>query len=211
MKLKIEYINEETSEKLILKNKGNNVFYNSSRIHDNNEFEKLTGVKLPDEFMDHVIAYFLAHELGHVAAGYDSSGSLIDAIFDEGETDFQAVWYVALKYKNPICAIATLLCENAYQLSFDLSPEIDGKFKGYQLTAITVLNALVDSKLTEILAGEMKLNIQDANFGQVISIVQPLHEGIQAADPMVLNAIGGGGIELNTQAHEILSALMTAR
>ena len=43
MKLKIEYINEETNEKLIVKNKRDKVFYHSSEEHNANEFEQLTG------------------------------------------------------------------------------------------------------------------------------------------------------------------------
>lgn len=43
MKLKFQYINEETGEKLILKNEGSKVFYHSSEIHDPKEFEELTG------------------------------------------------------------------------------------------------------------------------------------------------------------------------
>jgi len=43
MKLKIEYLNEDTGEKLIVKNDGEKVFYHYSEFHDPKEFGQLTG------------------------------------------------------------------------------------------------------------------------------------------------------------------------
>ena len=42
-KLKFQYINEETGEKLVVKNIGSKVYYHSSQIHDPKEFEELSG------------------------------------------------------------------------------------------------------------------------------------------------------------------------
>lgn len=50
MKLKIEFINEDTSQKIIVKNKGNKVFYHDSDIHDEREYEELTGKVLKLDF-----------------------------------------------------------------------------------------------------------------------------------------------------------------
>ena len=51
MKLKIEYINEETNEKFVLKNRNDKVFYHDSKIHDPKEYEELSGkvIKLSKE------------------------------------------------------------------------------------------------------------------------------------------------------------------
>jgi hypothetical protein len=43
MKLKIEYINENTGQKIVVKNKNNKVYYQNSEVHDSGEFEELTG------------------------------------------------------------------------------------------------------------------------------------------------------------------------
>lgn len=43
MKLKIEFIDENTGQKIVVKNKGEKVFYQNSDIHDSREFEQLTG------------------------------------------------------------------------------------------------------------------------------------------------------------------------
>lgn len=43
MKIKIEHINEETGVKVVVKNKGDEVYYHNSDIHDPKEFEKLSG------------------------------------------------------------------------------------------------------------------------------------------------------------------------
>ena len=43
MKLKLEHINEDTGIKVVVKNKGDEVYYHNSDIHDPREFEKLTG------------------------------------------------------------------------------------------------------------------------------------------------------------------------
>ena len=43
MKLKLTYIDEETGVKVVVKNKGNEVYYHISDIHDPKEFERLTG------------------------------------------------------------------------------------------------------------------------------------------------------------------------
>ena len=42
MKLRIEYIDEDSGEKIIVKNKGNKVLFHSSEIHVPMEFEDLT-------------------------------------------------------------------------------------------------------------------------------------------------------------------------
>jgi hypothetical protein len=43
MKLKIEFIDENTGQKIVVKNKGTKVMYQNSNIHDSGEFEELTG------------------------------------------------------------------------------------------------------------------------------------------------------------------------
>jgi hypothetical protein len=43
MKLKIEFIDENTGQKISVKNKGSKVVYHDSEIHDPGEFETLTG------------------------------------------------------------------------------------------------------------------------------------------------------------------------
>ena len=43
MKLKLEHIDEETGIKIIVKNKGDEVYFHNSDCHDPKEFEKLTG------------------------------------------------------------------------------------------------------------------------------------------------------------------------
>lgn len=43
MKLKFEFINEDTGQKVVVKNKDTSVFYHDSDIHDTNEYEELTG------------------------------------------------------------------------------------------------------------------------------------------------------------------------
>ena len=43
MKLKIQFIDETTGQKIIVKNKGSKVAYHDSEIHDEGEFETLTG------------------------------------------------------------------------------------------------------------------------------------------------------------------------
>jgi hypothetical protein len=43
MKLKIEFIDENTSQKIVVKNKGSKVFYQNSNVHDSGEFEELSG------------------------------------------------------------------------------------------------------------------------------------------------------------------------
>lgn len=42
MKLKLKHIDEKKGIKIIVKNKGNEVYYHNSDIHDPKEFEKLT-------------------------------------------------------------------------------------------------------------------------------------------------------------------------
>lgn len=42
MKLKIEFIDEDTDRVFIVKNKHDAVFYHDSNIHDPSEFQKLT-------------------------------------------------------------------------------------------------------------------------------------------------------------------------
>lgn len=42
MQLKLEYINEETGVKVVVKNKGDEVYYHNSDVHDPKEFERLT-------------------------------------------------------------------------------------------------------------------------------------------------------------------------
>lgn len=43
MKLKIEFIDENTGQKIVVKNKGTRVMYQNSEIHDAGEYEELTG------------------------------------------------------------------------------------------------------------------------------------------------------------------------
>lgn len=43
MKLKFEFIDEDTDQKIVIKNKGNKVFYHDSDVHDTGEYEELTG------------------------------------------------------------------------------------------------------------------------------------------------------------------------
>lgn len=43
MKLKMEFINEDTGKKFVVKNKGTVVMYHDSEIHDKSEYEELTG------------------------------------------------------------------------------------------------------------------------------------------------------------------------
>lgn len=43
MKLKIDYIDENTGQRFIIKNKHLRVYYHDSNVHDSNEFEELTG------------------------------------------------------------------------------------------------------------------------------------------------------------------------
>ncbi|MGB4985616.1 MAG: hypothetical protein WBO70_07575 [Erysipelotrichaceae bacterium] len=43
MILKIEFINEDTGNKFVVKNKGIVVMYHDSEIHDKSEYEALTG------------------------------------------------------------------------------------------------------------------------------------------------------------------------
>lgn len=43
MKLKIEFIDEKTGQRIVVKNKGNKVMFHSSDIHDSGGFEELTG------------------------------------------------------------------------------------------------------------------------------------------------------------------------
>jgi hypothetical protein len=66
MKLKLDFIDEETNERLIVKNKGTKVFYHSSEIHDPNEFEELTGkvLKLNEQHRSIINTFYkLAGEL----------------------------------------------------------------------------------------------------------------------------------------------------
>ena len=44
MKLRLEYIDEETGVKVIVKNKGDIVYYHTSDVHDPREFQSLTGL-----------------------------------------------------------------------------------------------------------------------------------------------------------------------
>jgi len=44
MKIRLEYIDEESGEILILKNKESKVFYHDSKIHDSGKFEELSGL-----------------------------------------------------------------------------------------------------------------------------------------------------------------------
>jgi len=43
MKLKIEYIDENTGQKIVVKNKSDKVTYHNSDVHDAGEYEELTG------------------------------------------------------------------------------------------------------------------------------------------------------------------------
>lgn len=43
MKLKIEFINENTGQKIVVKNKHTKVMYHNSEVHDSGEYEELTG------------------------------------------------------------------------------------------------------------------------------------------------------------------------
>ncbi|MCK9417708.1 hypothetical protein M0Q97_13780 [Candidatus Dojkabacteria bacterium] len=43
MKLKIEFIDENTGQKIVIKNKNSKVMYHNSDVHDSGEFEELTG------------------------------------------------------------------------------------------------------------------------------------------------------------------------
>lgn len=43
MKLKIEYIDEDSGQKIVVKNKGTKVFLHNSDTHDSREYEELTG------------------------------------------------------------------------------------------------------------------------------------------------------------------------
>lgn len=43
MKLRIEFIDEDTGNKIVVKNKGTKVFYQNSDVHDSGEFQELTG------------------------------------------------------------------------------------------------------------------------------------------------------------------------
>jgi hypothetical protein len=43
MKLKIEHIDEDTGIKTVIKNKNDEVYYHNSDVHDEDEFENLTG------------------------------------------------------------------------------------------------------------------------------------------------------------------------
>lgn len=43
MKLKIEFIDENTGQKIVVKNKGTKVMYHNSDVHDTGEYEELTG------------------------------------------------------------------------------------------------------------------------------------------------------------------------
>lgn len=43
MKLRFEFIDEDTGQKIVIKNKDNKVFYHNSDVHDSKEFEELTG------------------------------------------------------------------------------------------------------------------------------------------------------------------------
>ena len=43
MKLKFEFIDEDTGQKIVIKNKDNKVFYHNSDVHDSKEYEELTG------------------------------------------------------------------------------------------------------------------------------------------------------------------------
>lgn len=60
MKLKIEYINEETNQKIIVKNKGSKVVYHNSETHNSNEYEELTDriVKLEKDEREVVNAFY---------------------------------------------------------------------------------------------------------------------------------------------------------
>lgn len=43
MKLKIEFIDETTGQKIVIKNKDSKVLYHNSEIHDSGEYEEMTG------------------------------------------------------------------------------------------------------------------------------------------------------------------------
>ena len=43
MKLKIEFIDENTGQKIVVKNKDTKVMYHNSEVHDSGEYEELTG------------------------------------------------------------------------------------------------------------------------------------------------------------------------
>ena len=43
MKLKIEFIDENTGQKIVVKNKGAKVMYHNSEVHDSGEYEELSG------------------------------------------------------------------------------------------------------------------------------------------------------------------------
>ena len=43
MKLKIEFIDENTGQKIVVKNKDTKVMYHNSEVHDPGEYEELSG------------------------------------------------------------------------------------------------------------------------------------------------------------------------
>ena len=43
MKLKIEFIDENSGQKIVVKNKDTKVMYHNSEVHDSGEYEELTG------------------------------------------------------------------------------------------------------------------------------------------------------------------------
>lgn len=43
MKLKIEFIDESTGRKIVIKSKGTKVMYHDSEVHDSGEYEEMTG------------------------------------------------------------------------------------------------------------------------------------------------------------------------
>jgi hypothetical protein len=43
MKLKIEFVDQNTGQKIVVKNKETKVMYHNSNVHDAGEYEELTG------------------------------------------------------------------------------------------------------------------------------------------------------------------------
>ena len=43
MKLNFTFIDEDSSQRIIVKNKGEKVFYHDSEVHDSGEYEEVTG------------------------------------------------------------------------------------------------------------------------------------------------------------------------
>lgn len=66
MKLKFEFIDEDTGQKIVIKNKDNKVFYHNSDVHDSKEYEELTGKFVEFDTVERDIIYTFYKLAGNI-------------------------------------------------------------------------------------------------------------------------------------------------